>query len=858
MRKWVGMWTCLLSFAMLLSMFSVTAQAYDVSGFVGYSTSSKRVYLSIQTQNGRFGTSIPSTPGAYTIQGVPAGTNYVVQAFVDSLATGSRHVSDPYGSSASFNVTTAAVPDINISSFQTSVPATIPTPTGLTVLPADSSALIMWNSNNNDTGETADSYELYWSTSPNAAVSGTMISIPATGDMRGFILRAPTAFLNNGTQYYFAVKAKIGAVTSAASPDVVVTIGSFGIYSVSGSVTFPAVPSDVPMMIGVVKANSNGPPTEFYAGMVTAPVSSPATYTVLGVPNGSYRVYAMFDVNKNGLMDIGDLNTSDANAPLIEVINGNVISGADITITSDNAEARVNVNHWSNGTQNGFVLNYDIEGKIKRPVTVTLTSGTNISGPLDIAMDNSGRFSNWTDLAANRPNPGDSYTFNVFYSDNTSGSVTGAVSAVLDSFATPTAPVGLGVTYAPIPSFTWIAPSTGAPANFTYNIELKQDGGGANWYSNSISNSLLTTPYNFDGRANQATLTDGATYTWGIGVSDLMGNTASYYTNFTFTGGASGPWTVYNANPTNKNDIDWLQSAHSLLPPGSYIRINGIYYYTSTAGGISYWNNSSIYWGNGFYSCDQSTGAVLYDTAVPPMPVRPDLSGTTGMTIEYFATWASTGNSSGPLSITTTSLSNAVAGYSYSQQIYANGGTSPYTFSIATGTLPVGVTFSSAGVISGTPSAAGSYSFTARVTGADAATATQLLNFTVDTASATISSAGVYHNNSLSGGEVDLLDMVVKNVTALSPTTSVTATVSGPNGFIYSFTNADIKPFINGQIDLNYQLPTALISGVYTFTLDDGQGMFPSALTLMVVLLRYLLLTAQKSSSSARVTVHIA
>jgi Ice-binding-like/Putative Ig domain/IPTL-CTERM motif len=47
-------------------------------------------------------------------------------------------------------------------------------------------------------------------------------------------------------------------------------------------------------------------------------------------------------------------------------------------------------------------------------------------------------------------------------------------------------------------------------------------------------------------------------------------------------------------------------------------------------------------------------------------------------------------------------------GVAYSQQITATGGTGSYTFSVASGTLPAGLTLSSGGLLSGTPTTAGS------------------------------------------------------------------------------------------------------------------------------------------------------
>ena len=86
-----------------------------------------------------------------------------------------------------------------------------------------------------------------------------------------------------------------------------------------------------------------------------------------------------------------------------------------------------------------------------------------------------------------------------------------------------------------------------------------------------------------------------------------------------------------------------------------------------------------------------------------------------------FATTA-TGNLSitvaAPLTITTTSLPATSAGASYSQQLAATGGIPPYTWSL-TGTLPAGLTLSSAGLISGTVAAGdagNTYSFSVVVT----------------------------------------------------------------------------------------------------------------------------------------------
>jgi len=86
-----------------------------------------------------------------------------------------------------------------------------------------------------------------------------------------------------------------------------------------------------------------------------------------------------------------------------------------------------------------------------------------------------------------------------------------------------------------------------------------------------------------------------------------------------------------------------------------------------------------------------------------------------------------------PLTITTASLPNGVAGAAYSQSLAASGGLPPYTWKLVGGALPGGLTLSPGGVISGTPATAGPSNFTVQV--ADSApsnqTATQSLSITV-------------------------------------------------------------------------------------------------------------------------------
>src|SRR5688572_13963446 len=68
------------------------------------------------------------------------------------------------------------------------------------------------------------------------------------------------------------------------------------------------------------------------------------------------------------------------------------------------------------------------------------------------------------------------------------------------------------------------------------------------------------------------------------------------------------------------------------------------------------------------------------------------------------------------INITTNSpLPDGVVATAYSQTLAATGGTGPRTWTVVSGSLPAGLTLSTAGVISGTPTTAGTSNFRIRV-----------------------------------------------------------------------------------------------------------------------------------------------
>lgn len=95
-----------------------------------------------------------------------------------------------------------------------------------------------------------------------------------------------------------------------------------------------------------------------------------------------------------------------------------------------------------------------------------------------------------------------------------------------------------------------------------------------------------------------------------------------------------------------------------------------------------------------------------------------------------------------PPTITTTTLPAGKAYVAYAKTLTATGGTAPYAWSLAGGSLPAGLTLNTNGVLAGTPFVAGNVPISARVTGADGLSSVKQFALNIATAS-----AGYYFSN---------------------------------------------------------------------------------------------------------------
>jgi MYXO-CTERM domain-containing protein len=197
-----------------------------------------------------------------------------------------------------------------------------------------------------------------------------------------------------------------------------------------------------------------------------------------------------------------------------------------------------------------------------------------------------------------------------------------------------------------------------------------------------------------------------------------------------------------------------------------------------------------------------------------------DSDGAGGTNDAEIAALTFPGDANDPLpaapAITTTSpLTAGTVGTAYNQTFAATGGTPPYSWSVTVGTPPAGLTLSAAGVLSGTPTTAGTSNFTVEVTGG--ASSTKAFALTINPAGAPDITAPTVSSTS-----------PVDNATGVAVTTAVTATFNEPIApatlTAASFRLNDGVDNVTGTVSLNAAgtiatfTPSALLADNTTYT----------------------------------------
>jgi uncharacterized protein YhjY with autotransporter beta-barrel domain len=213
----------------------------------------------------------------------------------------------------------------------------------------------------------------------------------------------------------------------------------------------------------------------------------------------------------------------------------------------------------------------------------------------------------------------------------------------------------------------------------------------------------------------------------------------------------------------------------------------------------------------------------------------------------YTATNASGTSTAATVTVTVTaptvaiSLSTLPAGtaaVAYSQTLTAANGTAPYTFAVTSGSLPAGLTLSTGGTLSGTPTTAESQTFTVTATDHYGATGDQSYTLAIAIAApvagdvTTTVAANSSSNSvalSLTGGTTSTVAIASApgHGTATASGTSITyaptAGYSGVDTFTYTATNAS-GTSAPATVTVTVTQPTLVISPTGTLTLRAGEA----------------------------------
>ena len=250
---------------------------------------------------------------------------------------------------------------------------------------------------------------------------------------------------------------------------------------------------------------------------------------------------------------------------------------------------------------------------------------------------------------------------------------------------------------------------------------------------------------------------------------------------------------------------------------------------TNPAVSSAYSQTISASGGNGTYSYAVTAGSLpaglSLNTSTGALTGTPTAGGAFNFTITATDTASATGSKAYSITVAAPTISFSPAtltagtvGSAYSQSISGSGGTAPYgSYIVKTGALPAGLSLSSGGVVSGTPTAGGTFTFT--VQGTDSSTGSGPYSATSSTISLTIGAPTLsFTPTTLTGGTVGA---------------AYSQSISGSGGTApygsFTLASGSLPPGLSlGSGGTLSGTPTA--AGTYTFTVsaqDSSTGSGP-------------------------------
>jgi hypothetical protein len=449
------------------------------------------------------------------------------------------------------------------------------------------------------------------------------------------------------------------------------------------------------------------------------------------------------------------------------------------------------------------------QGTVELTGEYNSNAGSPVTNPLYLTLDNV-TFPSTLSSLVNSTSPVESSTTWAAYSNSYSGgtgqyvnltvgpgevssnflTAYNALVATSGNYDTLTSGIALTSLNPPSCAFTYIAPEltgpTGLPQTIAYGdtakivVILTPAVGGAPYPTGTVTLTDALTSKTYTGAFAGAgdTITIPVT---GLTVGTHTFSVASYTGDSNYTVSAFGSYSA---------TVNLALPATTL--PNATVAVSYTSAITAASGGSGSYNYVATGLPAGL-SLNSSTGAI---TGIPTA------ASTTAYTVTVTAT--DTNNASLSISQTYSLLVNPPAitltpatltagafGSSYSQSIAAGGGIGPYTYALASkSSLPSGLSLSSAGAITGTPSAAGVYTFTIVATDTGSTddgvqnTGSQLVSLTIGKATPAVvltltsGSSSTFVNNSITF------------TAAVSYASSSAATLAAPTGTVTFYDGA--------------------------------------------------------------------
>jgi hypothetical protein len=227
--------------------------------------------------------------------------------------------------------------------------------------------------------------------------------------------------------------------------------------------------------------------------------------------------------------------------------------------------------------------------------------------------------------------------------------------------------------------------------------------------------------------------------------SSVIGNNAANWSSKTPTPGTLNKGVVTNACITTTSPL--LGGVINVAYTNTFSGANGSapYTWSITSGSVS--------------GLAMTTNGILTGT--------PTAAGTNTFTVQLADSIGFSTNSqfvlvvasNAPAITTASPLTNGTIGAAYAQTFAASGGTAPYTWVVASGSLPAGMSLNTAGVLSGTPTTNGTSTFTVQVADAYNLVATAACSLSITPATLAITTTtpmpggqvGSYYSQALTG-----------------------------------------------------------------------------------------------------------